>query len=191
MNDGFTSPDGFVSVSYPDSTPRPRLPISRAFFVGRLSAEFTDFFMGWLPTYTDRPPSHVPARPARIGVTNIFTAGIAPLGWEPHYPTYRAAPRVHRVFYESIFDPRSGNAMVVAQRMAWDPRQHPIVTRPKLKTSAFFYVPTLNVSGGGLTCTAITDLDLTSPTFLTEALTTPTLRADLVTTPTLIDEGVC
>lgn len=193
MNDSFTSPDGFISVSYTDSTPRPRVPISPFIVKNNYTPQdLTEFWLSWLPTYTDQPPKHVPARPARIGVTNVFEAGIAPTAWLPRYPTYRGAPRLHRTYFAFGFDPLSGAALRVAQLMAWDPRQHPIVVRPRLRETlaAFFQVPP-QISAGSLTCTAIADTDLTTPAFLNEALTTPTLLTETETVPALVDEGVC
>jgi len=193
MNSFFLEPvdTAGVSVTHPDTIARPKPLIAQSFFVGRLSAEFSDFRMSWLPTYTDTTPKHVPARPARIGVTNIFISGIAPTGWLPTYPNFRHIARLHRTFSKFGFDPLSGAGLVVAQRMAWYPRVRPIFLRPKVARTQFAYTPPPQTAAGSLSCTAMADRDLTSPAIITQAMTVPALLAESLTVPAIINEGVC
>ncbi len=198
MQHSFTSPDGFICVSYPDAiVPRPRVSPPRTLAKPVYTAQnFNDFFLSWLPTYPDRPAQLRPVHPGRIGVFGgaIFNPAIAPLDWEPHYPTDWPAPRLHRVYYRFSFDPLSGADMRVAQQLAWDPKQKaPLVRRARLReTTAFFYtIPAQTAVGTLLGCTSLADRDLTTPAIVAQALTSPALTFASLTAPAIIHEGVC
>lgn len=185
-----------VGGSYPDTIPRPRAAQPQHFLVQPLmGAQFSDFALGWLPVYPNPIRKLRPVYPNWIGVFGpaSFSPAAAPIGWAPTYPTYRDAPRLHRAFYRSVFDPASGQFVVVAQRMAWDPKQKaPLITRPRLKeTTAFFYVPPPLVITSVVVCTELNDLTLTAPALISEAFSQPTLIDEAETTPALIVEGVC
>ena len=197
MQNGFTSPDGFVWVSTPDTlAPRPRVPIASSYTVKNLYTpqNFDDFLLAWLPTF----PAHVsrlrPIHPNWIGVDGPAVMGpaIAPISWMPTLLGFLNAPRLHQTFPPYKADPLSGPSMTAAVEMAWDPRpKAPLVLRPKFAATQFAYGASLTVSLGTLTCSALDDIDLTTPAMLTQALSVPTMLNPALTVPTILDERLC
>jgi len=196
MNSFFLEPvdTAGVSVTHPDTVPRPRTPIGQqSFFVGRLSAEFSDFALGWSPTYPTRLVARPPVNPNRIGTSHaaiVYPTSFV-TSWMPTYPTYRAAPRVHRVFPKFGFDPLSGADMRVAQQMAWNPRIRPIFLRPKVGRTQFAYVPPASVIVTGIGCAEMIDEQGAVPTLITQTQSSPTLIDQVESSPTLINEDFC
>lgn len=194
MQDSFTSPDGFVGVSFPDQiVPRPRLPLLPAMeaFIALLPT--TDIQMAWLPTFPSQL-SRIPFRATQTGAyaAAVLLPSIAPLSWMPLVLDYLAAPRVHRVFYDYKADPLSGDMMAVAQRMAWDPHpKTPLITRPRrIAGQPVLVIPTAVIAAGEL-CVELIDDDFTVPTLTPEDLTYATLLDEGLTVPDLITEDLC
>lgn len=196
MNSAFLQSAGVaVSVSFPDSISRPRVPMPPSILVAPMGAQPIDIKLAWLPTYPDVLHKLRPIAPARIGVFDAasFEPAIRPLGWEPHYPTYWDAARLHRAFLPFSFDPLSGEAMNAAILMSWDPKQKaPLITRPRLQeTTAFFYVQPDIVITTGAECVELINVQGAVPLFTPEALTAPALVSEALTVPTLSPEAIC
>lgn len=194
MNSFFfdTADTAGISITHPDRVQRPRTVIGPAFSVGRLSAEFSDFSLSWLPTYPSMLSVKRPVHPNWIGVDVATFRALWPTSFLPTYPTYWPAPRLHRVFYRSVFDPASGNSMVVAQRMAWDPKQKaPLVKRPRPARTQWAYVQPAAVITSGTECVEMVDEQGATPTLLSAGYGTPGLIDHGFSVPALIQEDFC
>lgn len=195
MQGGFTSPDGFIPISYPDTpVPRPSAPLAQSFFVGRLSAEVTDINMGWMPSYPVPIHQLRPVHPNWVGVdiAAVINPSIAPLSWAPILLSFLSAPRLHRVFPAFNADPLSGDMMATAQRMAWNPQvEAPLQMRPRLKTGGYALVIPTTVIAAAETCVHLVDTNFTVPDLTGIAQTVPRLIDEAFTIPDLIGEVLC
>lgn len=197
MNSFFLQGAGVgISTTFPDAIPRVRIPRPTTTLVMPYSAPVEAIFHAWQPIYTDSTPKHVPSHPGRIGVFGgaIFNPAIYPMSWEPHYPTFRAAPRVHAVFQSFLSDPLSGEQLRIAGLLMWDPRlKAPLITRPKTARTTFTYVtvPSAAVPGTSAGCVEMDFTSFSVPTLVTPLLTAPTLIDSVVTVPTLLNEDLC
>jgi len=186
-----------VGVTGPDLIPRVRVPMPTVTHVGQLGAQPVDIKLAWLPTFPSPLASRRPVHPNWIGDFSAaaLQPAIAPLSWAPQRPAYLGAPRLHRTFPRSIFDPLSGHATGVAQQMAWDPaRRGPIVLRPRLRaTTSVFFVTPQTVIAGEVSCIEWINDALTIPDILTAAapLTVPALVVEDLTVPGIIQEDLC
>jgi hypothetical protein len=196
VQDSFTSPDGFVCVSYPDVlAPRPRMPMVQAqpTFIALLP--FSDIKMGWLPTYTDHTPRLRPIYPNWIGTDAFatFVPAIAPTSWMPTLLSFLNAPRLHQTYSVYKGDALSGQDMEIAQQMSWDPKQKaPLIVRPRAIFTVFAYLPSpTTVISTGVGCVEMTDTSFSAPTFLAQTLTAPTFLDQALTVSDLINEDLC
>ncbi len=195
MQDGFTSPDGFVCVSYPDKlVPRPRMPqvAERTQFIALLPD--TDIKMGWLGNYPSLQSRRRPVHPGWIGTDtgSTVTAAAAPTSWFPTLLDYLGLPRLHRTFPSYKGDPLSGDMMAVAQRMAWDPQpKTPVLVRPRFHAGQSVLVIPTAVIAAGETCVHLVDTSYSAPALTPSVVTRPRLIDAAFTTPTLTTEGLC
>lgn len=185
-----------VSTTFPDAIPRIRIPRPTTTLVMPYSAPVESILHAWQPFYPDRTPKPIPVFPGRIGVFggSIFSPAIAPTSWEPHYPTFRSAPRVHQVFKSFLSDPLSGEQLRIAGLLMWDPRlKAPLVLRPKRARTAISYVtvPSAAIPGTGPGCVEMTFNGFSVPTLLTGSLAAPTLINPALSIPTLLHEDLC
>lgn len=194
MNSAFLVSAGVaVSVTTADSIPRPRAALGPSFFVGQLGAQPSDIRMGWLPRYPDQIARLRPVHPDWTGVATgaVFVAAIAPVSWLPTVLQFLPAPRLHQVFGAYSFDPLSGEAMNAAILMAWDPRQKPIVTRPKLHAESVFYAIPPSVAATGASCVDMIDDSFGVPLLATEVLARPDGLEAVFGCPAFINEDLC
>lgn len=195
MQDSFTSPSGFITVSFPDAVvARPRLPKTPGTlaFVALLPA--TDIKMAWLGNYPDHVARLRPIHPNWVGTDRaaVFTPAIAPLSWMPTLLGFLAAPRLHQIYYRYVADPLSGDMMTVAQQMAWDARpKAPFTQRPRLRAGQAVLVIPTTVIAAGQDCVELVDVALTHPSLAAQAVVGPTFLDEALTVPNLTTEGLC
>lgn len=195
MQDSFQSADGTVCVSYPDvPVPRPRMPkpTAQLAFIALLPAG--EIRMAWLPTYTDHTPRLRPVYPNWLGVDTaaIAFAAVAPISWMPTLLKYLGSPRLHQTFSSYKGDAMSGDMMVVAQQMAWEPSvKAPFFQRPRLRAGQSVLVIPTTVIAAGEGCVELIDVDFLTPTLSAEAMASSTLLSEIFTAPDLLTEGLC